>query len=268
MPGLMRVLSIVPFLVSLAPLACGDDKNTTHSESSGSAASEASDAGSGSGSGSGSGETGSAGTDGSTTGTPTTSLPTTGMASTEVGESTADTGASESDGTGTTGAVGCSGDAPRVLMVTTLGEMVFQLDAVNAPVTTANFLEYVEAGFYDDTIFHRVIDGFVIQGGGFTAGLVQKPTNPPIPLEVSPALTHVDGAIAMARTQDPDSATSQFYVCDGPQPGLDGMYAAFGALVEGADVLAAISAVAVHDVGDYGDVPVEDVVVTMAYCVQ
>jgi peptidyl-prolyl cis-trans isomerase A (cyclophilin A) len=153
------------------------------------------------------------------------------------------------------------------MLVTSLGDMVVELDAVNAPKTVANFIEYVEAGFYDGTIFHRVIPDFVLQGGGFTPGLMEKPTNAPIALETTPKLTHVDGAIAMARTDDPDSATSQFYICDGPQPGLDGMYAVFGVLVSGLDVRDAISIVATQEVAGYMDVPVEDVVIEMAYCV-
>lgn len=140
--------------------------------------------------------------------------------------------------------------------------MVVQLDAVNAPITVANFISYVEAQFYDDTIFHRVIDGFVAQGGGFTTGLQMKPTMSPIPLEIGPGLVHVDGAIGMARTNDPNSATSQFYLCDGPQPNLDGAYAVFGVLVEGFDVLAAISAVPT----DGSDMPLTQVVLNAATC--
>lgn len=162
--------------------------------------------------------------------------------------------------------VGCEGDAPKIRFVTTMGDMVVQLDAVNAPVTVENFVHYVEAGFFDGTIFHRVIPDFVIQGGGFTPGLQMKPTDPPIPLETSPALLHVDGAISMARTNDPNSATSQFFICDGAQPGLDGQYAAFGVLVEGFDVLAAITAVQTTTMGPYMDVPVEDIVVMSATC--
>jgi len=147
-----------------------------------------------------------------------------------------------------------------------MGDMVVQLDAVNAPITTANFIHYVESGFYDGTIFHRVIDGFVMQGGGLLPDLAEKPADPPIPLEISPALTHVDGAIAMARTNVPDSATSQFYICDGPQHFLDGDYAAFGVLVEGFDVRDAISAVQTASEGIYDDVPVTDVIITSATC--
>ncbi|MBZ5714853.1 peptidylprolyl isomerase [Nannocystis pusilla] len=160
----------------------------------------------------------------------------------------------------------CDGLAPRVRLVTTMGDMVVQLDAVNAPLTTENFIHYIETGFFEGTIFHRVLDGFVLQGGGLLPDLTEKPTDPPIPLEISPALTHVDGAIAMARTDDPNSATSQFYICDGPQHFLDGDYAVFGVLVEGFDVRDAISAVQTGSEGDYDDVPVTDVIITAASC--
>ncbi len=156
----------------------------------------------------------------------------------------------------------CEGDTPRVRLVTSMGDMVVMLDAVNAPISVANFIHYVETDFYAGTIFHRVIDGFVIQGGGFTPDLQQKPTDPPIPLEIVPGLTHIDGAIAMARTPDPDSATSQFYICDGPQHGLDKDYAVFGVLVEGADVRDAISAVATNADG----VPAQPVIIMSATC--
>ena len=191
---------------------------------------------------------------------PTTAeQPTTGGAGTTAGET--------SGTSGDTAAADCSGDTPHVLLATTLGDMIVKLDAVNAPNTTANFLDYVESGFYDGTIFHRVVIDFVIQGGGFTPDLMQKPTNPPIALEISPALTHVDGAIAMARMQAPDTAAAQFYLCDGPQPGLDGQYAVFGVLVDGFEVRDAIAEVAVGEENGFMDVPVEDVIIEMAYCV-
>lgn len=165
----------------------------------------------------------------------------------------------------------CIGDAPIVVLETSLGTLVLQLDAVQAPITVANFLGYVSSGFYDGTIFHRVIDGFVIQGGGYRPGLLLEQTVGPIPLELDPDLTHVDGAIAMARSQDPDTAESQWYITDAAQPGLDGNYAVFGALIDGFDVRNAISAVATHTVEWMGflleNVPVEDVLVSAAYCV-
>ncbi|MCY0991201.1 peptidylprolyl isomerase [Nannocystis sp. ILAH1] len=213
------------------------------------------------------------------TGTTTTTAPTSTTTATETTTTAAPTSegttvdptVDPTDGTTTSTTTGvmpgsCEGDAPRIRISTTLGDMVVQLDAVNAPITTANFVHYVETGFYDGTIFHRVIDGFVIQGGGLLPDLSSKPTDPPIPLEVSPALTHVDGAISMARTNDPNSATSQFYICDGPQDFLDGQYAAFGVLIEGFDVLAAISAVPTASENGYDDVPVTDVIVNSATC--
>ncbi|MFZ6179174.1 peptidylprolyl isomerase [Nannocystis pusilla] len=210
-----------------------------------------------------------------TTSTPTSTTTaaetTTTAAPTSEGTTAVDTTADTTDDTTASTTTGvmpgpCEGDAPRIRISTTLGDMVVQLDAVNAPITTANFVHYVETGFYDGTIFHRVIDGFVIQGGGLLPDLSSKPTDPPIPLEVSPALTHVDGAISMARTNDPNSATSQFYICDGPQDFLDGQYAAFGVLIEGFDVLAAISAVPTGSENGYDDVPITDVIVNSATC--
>lgn len=160
------------------------------------------------------------------------------------------------------------GGPARVVMETNMGTMVIELDEEAAPITTANFLAYVDAGFYDGadgagaTLFHRVVAGFVIQGGGFTEDLIQKPTMPPIVNESGNGLTNVRGSIAMARTMDPDSATSQFYfnlvdnlALDNP-PG----YAVFGQLVEGLDVMDAIGAVAV----DPMEVPNEPVIILSA----
>lgn len=205
-------------------------------------------------------------TDGTTAGPVTATTTTADPTSTTTTTGDATTAETTDPSTTTTGLAPCEGDAPKIKFSTTLGDMVLQLDAINAPNTTANFISYVQDGFYDDTIFHRVIDGFVIQGGGFTPELQQKQTKPPIALEISP-LKHIDGAISMARTNDPNSATSQFFVCDGPQAGLDGNYAVFGVLVEGFDVLAAISAVPVGDENGFTDVPVEDVIVNEAVCV-
>ena len=161
----------------------------------------------------------------------------------------------------------CVGDNPQVLLQTNVGDMTLQLDAVRAPVTVANFLGYVSSGFYDGTIIHQVVDDFVIQGGGFEPGLVEKTTVGTIPLEIDPELRHDDGAISMARRADPDSADSQWFICDGPQHGLDGQYAVFGVLIDGFEIRDAISMVPVHDVDPYTDVPVEDVVVERACCV-
>ncbi len=161
----------------------------------------------------------------------------------------------------------CMGDAPVVVLETTLGDLTLQLDAVQAPITVANFLGYVSSGFYDGTIFHRVIEGFVIQGGGYEPGLALKETVGTIPLEIDPDLRHIDGAIGMARRQEPDTAESQWYICDGAQPGLDDQYAVFGVLIDGFDVRDAIAAVPVGNVDPLTDVPIDDVLVTHAYCV-
>ncbi len=252
----MSALRFTSLFLLLAPLACGTPTDTTEGTStSGSSTTGESD-----------GTTSVAeGTGVVTTTTPTTAAESTGDESTAATTATTTTEGTTS-GTSTTGEDLCAGDSPHVLLVTSMGEMTVKLDAVNAPNTVANFLEYVETGFYDGTIFHRVIQDFVLQGGGFTPDLTQKPTNPPIALEIS-ALTHVDGAISMARTPDPDSATSQFYICDGEQPGLDGEYAVFGVLVAGFEVRDAIAEVAVGTEGEFMDVPVEDVILEMAYCV-
>lgn len=143
-----------------------------------------------------------------------------------------------------------------------MGMMAIELEPEKMPITTANFLAYVDDGFFSGTIIHRVIAGFVIQGGGYDANLTPKPTNPPIMLETHPDLTHVYGAISMARTPDPNSATSQFFIVNGASaPSLDGQYAAFGNMIEGNAVLDAISAVATQSEAGFDDVPVEDITV-------
>lgn len=159
---------------------------------------------------------------------------------------------------------------PRVELVTSLGNIVVQLDPQRAPKTVANFLDYVKSGFYDGTIFHRVIPGFVIQGGGFTADMKQKPTRPPIPLESQNGLRNLRGTIAMARTANPNSATSQFFInvannpsLDYPQPDGYG-YAVFGKVISGMDVVDKIAAQPTHDVGPYQNVPVKPVVIEAA----
>ncbi|PRP93615.1 peptidylprolyl isomerase [Enhygromyxa salina] len=175
-------------------------------------------------------------------------------------------------GTDTETAQACMVDNPIVVLDTSLGTMVVQLDRVRAPITVENFISYVSAGFYDGTIFHRVIDGFVIQGGGYTPGLEVKTTMGPIPLELDPALIHVDGAIAMARREEPDTAESQWYITDGAQPDLDGLYAVFGVVIDGLEVRDAIASVPVHTVPfmnvEFTNVPVTDVLVNAAYCVE
>ena len=255
----MSTLRFASLFLLLAPLACGTEPSTTEDASTGGSSSSGTTDGVSAG-------TTSDGTGGLlTTTTPTTS----GGESTTEGESTAaatTTTDGTTGGTSTTGEDFCVGDSPHVKFVTSMGEMTVRLDAVKAPNTVANFIEYVEAGFYDNTIFHRVIPDFVLQGGGYTPDLMEKPTNAPIALEISD-LIHIDGAIAMARTNEPDSATSQFYITDGPQPVLDGEYAVFGSLIAGFEVRDAIADVPVQDEADFMDVPVEDVIIEMAFCV-
>lgn len=184
---------------------------------------------------------------------------------------TAATGGTAGSGTGGVGNTGGSAGAgtggtsakPKIEIDTTMGKMVVELEEELMPSTTANFLAYVDEGFFDGTIIHRVIPNFVIQGGGFTPGLNQKSTHPPIDLETNPALLHDYGAISMARTTDPNSATSQFFIVNAAagSHSLDGEYAAFGKMTEGNAALDAISAVPTGPQSGFTDVPVTDVVV-------
>jgi peptidyl-prolyl cis-trans isomerase A (cyclophilin A) len=158
----------------------------------------------------------------------------------------------------------------QVVLETSQGRIVVELQADKAPKTVANFLQYVRDGFYDGTVFHRVIGTFMIQGGGFTPEGVQKPTRAPIPIESQNGLKNVRGSIAMARTSDPNSATAQFFinVVDNPMldfPRPDGAgYAVFGRVVEGLDVVDRIRAVPTGVRGGMGDVPVTAVVIKSA----
>lgn len=135
---------------------------------------------------------------------------------------------------------------PKVEFKTTMGNFVVELDDVKAPKTTANFLNYVKSGFYNGTIFHRVIDGFMIQGGGFTPDLVQKPTDAPVVSEAQNGLKNNKYTIAMARTSDPDSATSQFFINVNDNVALDypnsmgNGYTVFGKVVSGSQTIDAI----------------------------
>lgn len=135
---------------------------------------------------------------------------------------------------------------PKVEFKTTMGNFVVELDDVKAPKTTANFLNYVKSGFYNGTIFHRVIDGFMIQGGGFTPDLVQKPTNSPVASEAQNGLKNNRYTIAMARTSDPDSATSQFFINVNDNAALDypnamgNGYTVFGKVISGTQTIDAI----------------------------
>jgi len=171
-------------------------------------------------------------------------------------------GASGGSGGATGGAGGAAGN-PVIEMDTSMGKMVFELDPTNMPGTTANFLAYVDAGFYTNTIIHRVVPDFVIQGGGYSSGLVAKTANPPIKLETSPAVLHDYGALSMARTSDPDSADTQFFVVNAKAGAhsLDGSYAAFGKMLEGSAALDAISGVATQTKGSLENVPVTEIVV-------
>jgi peptidyl-prolyl cis-trans isomerase A (cyclophilin A) len=158
---------------------------------------------------------------------------------------------------------------PVVVLKTSLGAITIQLDPTHAPDTTANFLAYVDNKFYDGTIFHRVIPGFVAQGGGFTPDMTEKPTKPPVHNESSNGLRNWRGTISMARTPDPDSATSQFFLNLGNNtsldPTMDGPgYAVFGKIIGGLDVLDKIAQVPTTTKGPYGDVPVDPVIIISA----
>ena len=162
-----------------------------------------------------------------------------------------------------------SGDKVMVEMHTSKGLITLELDAEKAPVTVANFIEYVKSGHFDGTIFHRVIPGFVIQGGGLESGMKEKPTQAPIENEADNGLKNVTGSICMARTNDPHSATSQFFInlkdnqfLDHTEKSPQGWgYAVFGQVTGGMDVVEAIAAVQTGNAGFHQDVPVEDIVV-------
>lgn len=143
------------------------------------------------------------------------------------------------------------------VMETSLGTIKFEIYEDKVPTTAANFIDLASSGFYDGLIFHRVVDNFVIQTGDPT-GTGTGGSETTIPLEINSGLKHNDGAVGMARTADPNSATSQFYICDGAQHGLDGNYAIFGQVIEGMDVVRDIAAVAVNSKNK----PLQDVVVT------
>jgi len=149
---------------------------------------------------------------------------------------------------------------PHVKIATSMGDITVEVFADEAPISAENFLKYVDEKFYEDLIFHRVIKGFVIQGGGIKTNGSQKKGRRPIKLEITPKLRHWDGALSMARTPDPNSATSQFYICHGAQAGLDDNYAVFGIVREGWDVVNQIATVKT----DRGDKPVSDVVIKSA----
>ncbi len=156
---------------------------------------------------------------------------------------------------------------PKVEMQTNLGRMVIELDDAKAPATVKNFLAYANEGFYSGTVFHRVIHGFMIQGGGFTADMAQKPTRAPIQNEAKNGLKNARGTIAMARTQDPHSATAQFFINHNDNvpldyPSRDGWgYAVFGKVTEGMDIVDKIAQVKTGSKGFHQNVPTEPVVI-------
>jgi peptidyl-prolyl cis-trans isomerase A (cyclophilin A) len=159
---------------------------------------------------------------------------------------------------------------PQVLLKTTDGDIRLELYPDKAPKSVANFLDYVKSGQYNGTIFHRVIRGFMIQGGGYTTSYTEKPTRAPIPLESRNGLKNMTGTIAMARTSDPNSATAQFFIntvdnagLDYPNPDGNG-YAVFGKVVSGMDVVKTIEGTPTTERGSMGDVPQKPVVIQSA----
>ncbi|MCM2569297.1 MULTISPECIES: peptidylprolyl isomerase [Janthinobacterium] len=154
-----------------------------------------------------------------------------------------------------------------VIITTNLGKITAELDAEKAPKTVANFLAYMQAGHYDNTIFHRVIDGFMIQGGGFEPGMKQKPADTTVENEAKNGLKNDTYTLAMARTSDPHSASAQFFINIKNNsfldyPGQDGWgYAVFGKVTDGKEVVDAIRAVKTSRAGMFADVPVTDVII-------
>ncbi len=156
-----------------------------------------------------------------------------------------------------------------ILMHTNYGDIAIKLDTENTPKTAENFINYAKSGFYDGTIFHRVIKGFMIQGGGFEQGMIHKPTQEPIQNEAPKSLKNKIGTVAMARTSDPHSASSQFFInvsdnhfLDFKSTQEDGWgYCVFGEIVNGIDVVNKISLVQTTSRAGHADVPVEDVII-------
>lgn len=169
-------------------------------------------------------------------------------------------------------ATALANDNPRVVLHTSMGDIVLELDPGKAPTTVENFLQYVRDGFYDGTIFHRVISNFMIQGGGLTADMQPKPTRDPIENEADNGLNNDIYTIAMARTMEPHSATAQFFInvkdntpLNHRNKSLQGWgYTVFGKVVEGQDVVEAIKAVPTHTVGMNENVPSEPVTIEKA----
>ncbi len=156
-----------------------------------------------------------------------------------------------------------------ITLHTNHGDIKLALDSEKAPLTAANFIKYAQEGFYDGTIFHRVIDGFMVQGGGFTEQMSQKPTNAPVRNEANNGLSNKTGTIAMARTSDPHSATAQFFInvndntfLDFKNESIQGWgYCVFGEVVEGMDVVNAIKGVRTGNHGMHQDVPLVAVII-------
>ena len=154
-----------------------------------------------------------------------------------------------------------------VKMTTSHGEITIELNAEKAPQTVANFVDYCRDGFYDGTIFHRIIPGFMVQGGGMEPGMAEKPTNEPVENEANNGLKNDVGTLAMARTMDPHSATAQFFINTNSNgflnyPGQDGWgYCVFGEVTEGMDVVREIEKVETGSRGFHDDVPKDDVVI-------
>ncbi|EGQ9095230.1 peptidylprolyl isomerase [Vibrio alginolyticus] len=157
-----------------------------------------------------------------------------------------------------------------ITLHTSFGDIKIQLNEEKAPETSANFLQYCRDGFYDNTLFHRVIDGFMIQGGGMESGLREKATRAPIKNEANNGLSNKVGTLAMARTMEPHSASSQFFInvnnntfLDFRSESLDGWgYCVFGEVIEGMDIVNKIKGVSTGSYGMHQDVPLEDVVIT------
>jgi peptidyl-prolyl cis-trans isomerase A (cyclophilin A) len=161
--------------------------------------------------------------------------------------------------------------AQKVKLATSLGDIVIQVDAEKAPKSAANFLQYVKDGHYNGTVFHRVIPDFMVQGGGMTPDLKEKPVRAPIPLEARNGLDNTRGTVAMARTMDPNSATSQFFInvkdnafLNAAQSRDGNGYAVFGKVVSGMEVVDKIRAVQTGNKGPYQDVPVQPVIIKQA----
>ncbi|MDR5898344.1 peptidylprolyl isomerase [Halomonas vilamensis] len=160
-----------------------------------------------------------------------------------------------------------------IVLQTNLGDITIALNHEKAPVTAANFEQYVRDGFYDATLFHRVIDGFMVQGGGFDQDFNQKPTRAPIENEADNGLKNTKGTLAMARTQDPHSATAQFFInindnsfLDHSGKSLQGWgYTVFGEVIEGMEVVEKIKNVSTTRRGMHADVPAEDIIIERAY---